>query len=148
MEEQTSEERKSEEEIKLEETKQKIDDMYEQLDQILYDLKNENNQLDSKEIIDYASWMLQKAEIKYKRSGHNQNIPIIYRRIYWAHMGVNIGSEENKRRPVLIIRATRSSPICQVVPLTTQRLNDKYWFHVDLDSLDNTALVEHFTTIS
>lgn len=33
-------------------------------------------------------------------------------------------------------------------PLTSQKLGDEYWYHVDLDDFDNITLVKHFRTIS
>lgn len=131
-----------------EQAKLDIQNTFKQLETILHGLNDENKNFDYEEALDYAEWMLTKARLRYINQNKNHSFPIIYRRIYWAHMGLNIGSEEDKHRPVVIVRSEHSSPICYVVPLTTQRLNDEYWYHVDLDGFNNTALVEHFRTIS
>ena len=68
--------------------------------------------------------------------------------IYWCNLGVNIGSEQNKLRPVLILRSSKNSPICTILPLTTKRLNDELWFHVDLEKIDSTVLVEQLKVVS
>ncbi|WP_412677366.1 type II toxin-antitoxin system PemK/MazF family toxin [Bacillus smithii] len=44
--------------------------------------------------------------------------------MYWAHWVINVGHEEDKHRPVLVVRSEKNSPLCAVVPLTIQRLND------------------------
>ena len=63
-------------------------------------------------------------------------------------MGINIGSEQNKLRPVIIVRTSLKSTIAIVIPLTSKRLNDKFWYHIDLEELDSTALVEQLRVIS
>ena len=62
-------------------------------------------------------------------------------------MGCNIGSEEGKHRPVLIIRTYKNSPVCTVMPLTTQRLNDGYWYHIDMEHYNSTVLCEQMRVI-
>ncbi|WP_425441012.1 type II toxin-antitoxin system PemK/MazF family toxin [Sporomusa acidovorans] len=55
--------------------------------------------------------------------------------------------EENKHRPVVIVRSHPSSPICQVIPLTNQRLNDRKNYHIDLEVIDSTVLIEQLRVI-
>lgn len=136
-------------EEKTEETvKKEIEKVFNQLEVILTELKDEEGVFNSEEALNYAEWMLKKAQLRYIDHDKTHLFPILYRRIYWAHMGLNIGREEDKHRPVLVVRSEKNSPICYVVPLTSQCLNDDYWYHIDLDGFDNTALVEHFRTIS
>ncbi|EMI10171.1 type II toxin-antitoxin system PemK/MazF family toxin [Anoxybacillus gonensis] len=128
-----------------EELKKKIDGFFIQLFEVLDGINNDQQE---EEALQYVEWMLKKAQLRYKEKNKKHNFPILYRRIYWAHLGVNVGHEEDKHRPVLIIRSEKNSPLCAVVPLTTQRLNDGFWYHIDLEGLNNTALVEHFRVIS
>lgn len=46
------------------------------------------------------------------------------------------------------MRADKNSDICIGVPLTTQRLNDGNWNHIDLDGYTNIALVEQVLRLS
>jgi mRNA-degrading endonuclease toxin of MazEF toxin-antitoxin module len=128
-----------------EETKKKIDALFEQLNDILDEIDSDDKE---EEALRYVEWMLQKAVLRYKEKDKKHDFPILYRRIYWAHWGINVGHEEDKHRPVLVVRSEKNSPLCAVVPLTTQRLNDDLWYHIDLEGLNNTALVEHFRVIS
>lgn len=137
-----------EEKLTKEQVKTEIKNLFNQLEEILEGLKDDGGNFNYKEALTYAEWMLKKAQLRYIDKNKKHSFPILYQRVYWAHMGVNIGSEEDKHRPVVVVRSENNSPICYVVPLTTQRLNDKYWYHIDLDGFNNTAMVEHFRTIS
>lgn len=128
--------------------KKNIEKTLKQLELLLHGVNDEYGNFNGEEALAYAEWSLQKAKLRYVDTNIKHSFPILYRRIYWAHMGLNIGREEDKHRPVVIVRSEKNSPICYVVPLTSQRLNDGYWYHVDLDGFDNTALAEHFRTIS
>lgn len=97
------------------------------------------------EIEDYLDWTKQKAELKFNTP--NKSFPILYNCIYWAFMGCNIGSEEGKHRPVLVTRTYKNSPICTVLPLTTQRLNDGKAYHVDLELINSSVLCEQMRII-
>jgi len=96
-------------------------------------------------IEEYMDWMKTKSELKF--NPQPKTFPIYYNCIYWAFMGCNIGSEEGKHRPVIITRTYKNSPIVTVIPLTSQRLNDKHQFHVDLETINSTALVEQMRVI-
>ena len=96
--------------------------------------------------VEYSIWTKQKALLKY-----NENIPVfpIYNNfIYWCNLGINIGSEQNKLRPVIIVGTTIKSKIAIIIPLTSKRIKDKFWYHVDLEKIDSTALVEQLRVIS
>ncbi|MBQ8044058.1 MAG: type II toxin-antitoxin system PemK/MazF family toxin [Clostridia bacterium] len=98
------------------------------------------------ECVEYAEWMKEKAELKF--NALIPKIPIYNNFIYWCNLGINIGSEQNKIRPCIIVRSFSSSTLCTIIPLTTKRLNDDYWFHVDLEQIDSTALVEQLRVVS
>lgn len=97
------------------------------------------------DIQEFMDWTKTKSELKFNSQA--KSFPIMYNCIYWAFMGCNIGSEEGKHRPVLVTRTYKNSPICTVIPLTSQRLNDEYWYHIDLENHDSTALCEQMRII-
>lgn len=90
--------------------------------------------------VDYSMWTKEKAKLKY-----NKDIPkfSIYNNfIYWCNLEINIGSEQNKLRPVIIVGTTIKSTTAIIISLTSKRIKDKFWYHVDLEKIDSTALVE------
>lgn len=105
-------------------------------------LENVNNDL----AIEYATWTKDKAEMKFQKS--IPDFPITNNFIYWCNLGINIGSEQNKIRPAIIVRTQTNSPICTILPLTSVRLNDKRWYHVDLEQRNSTAMIEQVRNIS
>jgi mRNA-degrading endonuclease toxin of MazEF toxin-antitoxin module len=103
----------------------------------------------------YVEWMKKKLELRYGtvRNGKFEkreypNFPVFPTGLYWAYLGVNVGSEEDKHRPVLVLRASRNQDQCTIIPLSSQRLNDTIDFHVDLTDFNNTALIEQMRVIS
>ena len=38
--------------------------------------------------------------------------------------------------------------LCTVLPLTTKRLQDGFWFHIDLEEVDSTVLTEQLKVVS
>ena len=95
---------------------------------------------------EYAAWMRDKAVIKFKKDIPQFAITSNY--IYWCNLGINVGSEQNKIRPVLVIKTKINSTICTVLPLTSERMNDTRWYHVDLEYCNSTVLVEQLKNIS
>lgn len=105
-------------------------------------LQNINNS----DTIQFSEWTKEKANLRY--NGQIPSFPIYNNFIYWCNLGINIGSEQNKLRPVLILRTSKNSPICSILPLTTKRLQDNFWFHIDLEKFNSTILVEQLKTVS
>jgi mRNA-degrading endonuclease toxin of MazEF toxin-antitoxin module len=97
-------------------------------------------------ILDHMAWYLHKIDLNKKPQ--STAFPLIRFCIYWAYLGHNVGSEINKRRPVIVISAAPGSPLCTVIPLTTKRKNDGRWFHVDLEDHNHTAICEQLKVIS
>lgn len=118
------------------------DEMNQQFDETKDILKNINNDL----ALEYATWTKDKAKIKFQKN--IPTFPITNNFIYWCNLGINIGSEQNKIRPAIIIRTQTNSPICTILPLTSVRLNDKKWYHVDLEQKNSTAMIEQVKNIS
>ena len=96
--------------------------------------------------IQFSEWIREKSNLRY--NGNLPKFPIYNNFIYWCNLGINIGSEQNKLRPVLILRSSKNSPICTILPLTTKRLQDGFWFHIDLEEFDSTVLVEQLKVVS
>lgn len=68
--------------------------------------------------------------------------------IYWTNLGNHpYGHEQGLNRPCLVVRTTKESPVCTVIPLTKERLNDNIPYHIDLSNGKSTALVEQIRTI-
>ena len=101
----------------------------------------------SEDALFYSEWTNMKADIKFNKE-IDTNLYISGNLIYWAYLGSNIGSEQDLHRPVLVVQTSKYSPICSIIPLTLERLNDGYWYHVDLENGVSTALVEHIRVIS
>lgn len=105
-------------------------------------LKNINSNL----ALEYATWINEKAKIKFENK--MPSFPITNNYIYWCNLGINIGSEQNKIRPVLITKTKKESSICTIVPLTSERMNDTRWYHIDLENQNSTVLIEQLRNIS
>lgn len=94
----------------------------------------------------FSQWIKEKAIFRYQTC--LPSFPIYNNFIYWCNLGINIGSEQNKIRPVIIVRTEMNSPLCTIIPLTSERTNDKLWYHIDLENENSTALVEQLRVIS
>ena len=104
------------------------------------------NNINNSDAIQFSEWTKEKANLRY--NGKLPKFSIYNNFIYWCNLGINIGSEQNKLRPVLILRTSKNSPICTVLPLTTKRLQDGFWFHIDLEEIDSTVLTEQLKVVS
>jgi len=102
--------------------------------------------MDNNTALEYATWTRNKAEIKFQKNF--PSFPITSNYIYWCNLGINIGSEQNKIRPVLIVKTKINSPICTVLPLTSEHSNDTRWYHIDLEKQSSTVLIEQLKNIS
>lgn len=69
--------------------------------------------------------------------------------IYWVNMGINIGSELRNLRPVILWRSTGDKKTWTMIPLTTKKRNDNYYFHYDLECLtEGSAKIENIMNYS
>ena len=76
------------------------------------------------------------------------NFHIFNNFIYWTNLdNPPYGHEQGFNRPCLVIRSTKESCICTIIPLTTKRLNDNIPYHIDLLNGKSTVLVEQIRTI-
>ena len=69
--------------------------------------------------------------------------------IYWINMGYNVGSELRKLRPAILWRPTGDKKTWTMIPLTTKKRNDNYYFHYDLECLsEGSAKLENMMNYS
>lgn len=74
------------------------------------------------------------------------------REIWWASVGLNIGSEENGKnslfeRPVLIIKVFNRH-MARIVPLTSNIKNDRHRIEISFNEIINSAIISQTKTIS
>lgn len=120
--------------------------MNEEINKQISETKCILNNVNEFDAIEYATWTKEKAKIKFNKT--IPSFPITSNYVYWCNLGINIGSEQNKIRPVLVIKTKRNSPICTILPLTSERMNDTRWYHVDLENYSSTVLIEQLKNIS
>lgn len=120
--------------------------MNKEIDQHFNETKDILNTVDTDAALEYAIWTKDKAKMKFQKK--IPPFPITNNFIYWCNLGVNIGSEQNKIRPAIIVRTQTNSPICTILPLTSVRLNDNKWYHLDLEQKNSTAMIEQVKNIS
>ena len=119
---------------------------------ILQECKNSLIEFLSKHIksdiegISYIKWCRDKYIINKKDVEENN---LVQNAIYWVDFGIEIGSELRKLRPAILWRTTRDKKIWTMIPLTTKRRSDKYYFHYDLECLnEGTAKIENMMNLS
>lgn len=96
--------------------------------------------------ISYIKWCRDKYIINKKDVEENN---LVQNAIYWVDFGIGIGSELRKLRPAILWRSTRDKKIWTMIPLTTKRRSDKYYFHYDLECLnEGTAKIENMMNLS
>lgn len=122
------------------------DNMNKEINQLFDETKTILNYVDDTSALEYATWTKDKAKMKFQKK--TPCFPITNNFIYWCNLGINIGSEQNKIRPAIIVRTQTNSPICTILPLTSVRLNDNKWYHVDLEQKNSTAMIEQVKNIS
>jgi len=105
--------------------------------------KNIKNNIDG---ITYLKWCRDKFIIN-KKDIESDNL--IQNAIYWVDFGIGVGSEMRKLRPAILWRPTGDGKIWTMIPLTTKRRMDKYYFHYDLECLaEGTAKIENMMNLS
>ena len=81
------------------------------------------------------------------KTSETKEIKVFNNYLYWVHFGDNIGSEQSLDRPALVVRSTKESPVCIVLPVTLERTDDDIPYHIDLSNGKGTVLVEQIRTI-
>ena len=96
--------------------------------------------------ISYVKWCRDKFIINQKDV---ENDKLIQNAIYWVDFGIGVGSELRKLRPAILWRPTGDKNLWTMIPLTTKRREDKYYFHYDLECLtEGTVKIENMMNLS
>ena len=117
-----------------------------EIHQNIEETENLLQSLNTVDATEFSKWTKDKSNLRY--NGNMPTFPIYNNFIYWCNLGLNIGSEQNKLRPVLIVKTYKNSTVCSIIPLTTKKLHDGYWYHIDLTQIDSTALIEQLRVVS
>ncbi|MBQ9011940.1 MAG: type II toxin-antitoxin system PemK/MazF family toxin [Bacilli bacterium] len=96
--------------------------------------------------IAYNKWCKDKLDLINKET---HTIELKVGAVCWVDLGYNIGNELRKLRPAILWRSSSDKKMWTVIPITSKRKNDKYYFHYDLitESL-GTARIENLINIS
>lgn len=97
---------------------------------------NDNNEI----FESFVNWAHDKFQIELKDIEFSFDLRP--RCVYWVECGVNVGSEQNKLRPVVMLWKSADERLFIGVPLTSKRLGDSLPYHVDFEITGSTALVE------
>ena len=96
--------------------------------------------------VTYLKWCRDKYILN---TGNIESNKLKQNAIYWINMGYNVGSELRKLRPAILWRSTSDKNLWTMIPLTTKRKSDKYYFHYDLECLtEGTAKIENMINLS
>lgn len=96
--------------------------------------------------INYIKWCRDKYIINKKEVETDK---LIQKGIYWVDFGFGVGSELRKLRPAILWRPTKDKNLWTMIPLTTKRRSDAYYFHYDLECLaEGTAKIENMMNLS
>ncbi len=105
--------------------------------------KNIVNDIDG---LNYIKWCRDKFIINAKTV---ENDKLIQNAIYWVNFGVGVGSELRKLRPAILWRSIGDKNMWTMIPLTTKKRSDQYYFHYDLECLnEGTAKIENIMNLS
>lgn len=104
---------------------------------------NTNNNPDG---ISYSKWCKDKLQLINKDS-ITTNLKV--GAICWVDLGYNVGNELRKLRPAVLWRSSSNKMMWTVIPLTSKRKGDNYYFHYDLiNQKIGTVRVENLINIS
>ena len=96
--------------------------------------------------ISYIKWCKDKYIINQNDIVEDK---LVQNAIYWVNFGVGIGSELRKLRPAILWRSTSDKKSWTMIPLTTKKRLDKYYFHYDLECLaGGTTKIENMMNFS
>lgn len=96
--------------------------------------------------ISYLKWCRDKCLLNV---GNVEAEKLKQNAIYWINMGYNVGSELRKLRPAILWRPSGDKKTWTMIPLTTKKRNDEYYFHYDLECLrEGTAKIESMMNYS
>lgn len=90
---------------------------------------------------DFDAWNIIKKQVH----SHPRHLLYTTREVWWAHVGLNIGFEQDGTgeefdRPVLILRGL-SPDVCLVVPLTTSKKRDRFYIDAGIVADKSAAAI-------
>ena len=96
---------------------------------------------------DFDAWNLQKKQVENRKLHHPKK-----REIWWANLGVNVGSEQDGvgiffERPVLILKKF-SNGTCLIVPLTKSDADNKFYFNLEPHGYRSRIILSQMRVIS
>jgi mRNA-degrading endonuclease toxin of MazEF toxin-antitoxin module len=92
-------------------------------------------------------------ELKQRLDKKEKRLPTFKEReIWWCHLGLNIGDEENGKnekyhRPVLIIRKFNNN-LFLAVPLTTQVKEKPYYYKILIKNKEQCAMISQLRILA
>ncbi len=97
---------------------------------------------------EYVEWLNTKTDMRLNPD-IAKSFPIFKKGVYYIDFGKNIGSEQEKDRPAVILWGTKLSEVVVVAPISDEPkyVGSTFWFHVPLSTGD-TVLVEQIRTVS
>lgn len=105
-----------------------------------------NNTQNTPDGISYNKWCKDKLILMNKK---NKNYNLKVGAICWIDLGYNIGNELRKLRPAILWRSSSNKEMWTVIPLTSKRKGDNYYFHYDMEDASlGTARIENLINIS
>jgi len=105
-----------------------------------------NNTDNTPDGISYNKWCKDKLVLINRPE---QNLKLKINAICWVDLGYNIGNELRKLRPAILWRSSSDKKMWTVIPLTSKRKGDRYYFHYDMEDINlGTARVENLINIS
>ena len=102
---------------------------------------------------DYLNWTPIKSKINNAHLSNNKShhTRIRAREIYWIHFGENIGQEQDGKselftRPGVVLK-TYGLNLLTVLPLTTNKKNDRFHFAFDIEGVVSSAILSQIRSI-
>lgn len=101
---------------------------------------------DADEAVEYSTWIHNKTDMRLNPNC-SKKFPIIKKGVYYVNFGRNVGSEQEKDRPAVVLWSQLKATVAMVIPISDEYHGSTFWFHVHLSSGD-TALVEQMRVVS
>lgn len=96
--------------------------------------------------LEYSEWLNEKTKMRFHQD-NDISFPVVKQGVYYIDFGINVGSEQNKDRPAVIVWSQKKSANIIAIPISEEHKGSTFWFHVHLSTGD-TALVEQIRVLS
>lgn len=106
------------------------------IEKIAFDVKSNNSSFLFESIYQFLKWKREKFLLNVTE--YKKKTDVYENALYWASLGVNVGSELNKNRPVLVWKkrsggGNEPNYSYIVIPITSKQKNKKYHMNVPID---------------